>query len=756
MNYRALLSNKNHNIISYAILIIANFVVALDYTRGGVIYTTDSTIFVYNYPEVSLHYLAMAIYSYYPWLPQAPRFSIFTFIYNILPFLFSLIPFISDTLYLFTLSLIGTIFLYKLIYSVLIENYRTLNKKYIEASSLVGVLFYLMNPQILVNGTFADIGIGTYVYVLMPVFLYGIRKIFTSNQTKEFLSWYFVSISISIMLYYFIVPFFVLMIIIIMSAVLSYYSLIALRRKKYIRPLLVIVPLIVFILVNFDSIYNTYKAFTSPSFIEVSYLYWVSNAQNLPLYETLRGLIGTIIHLPQLSYVLSFAVVLVYVTPLILSGREKRTSSEILFFIILFLVTTFLYSMPNVPFSDFFKTLFFKFPILADLRTQWVLVGPFESLLLSIVVSFGTYNIIDVLSVKGKRFVVLGLVLIIVSTIIGVNYQTLIFGSNSSSDIPMAINIPEEFIAAANYINAHSSLNSSVFILPLSATENGEKWYSGNNLFNLFLKSRVILGGGYYSHSNEERSIIDNAEIVIAKSSYQNKTATLYLYNFLYLYNIHYIIFEKDYYAYNGYYLEFPFPLTKLNSGLNNFSKVGLIDLVYNNSFYSIYATKINSSFVFVSYENISGNLTRAMLSENLTRILSVAYLSQINPAKYVIYVSPSYINDTIYMYIMLPYSSYIEVRGADVINKSVFLGGYMLLKLHVNSSKLTLIYQEYYKSFLDGVRKLILEILLPIILAIITKLVGDKLKVSLPKITSRNLIKPLREILLYYLKILH
>ena len=63
----------------YIVLAIIDFVIAFDYTRGGVIYTTDSPIFVYNYPLVSYHYLLMAIYSYYPWYTEAPTFSIFTF-----------------------------------------------------------------------------------------------------------------------------------------------------------------------------------------------------------------------------------------------------------------------------------------------------------------------------------------------------------------------------------------------------------------------------------------------------------------------------------------------------------------------------------------------------------------------------------------------------------------------------------------------------------------------------------------------------
>ena len=34
----------------YIVLAIIDFVIAFDYTHDGVIYTTDSTTFVYNYP----------------------------------------------------------------------------------------------------------------------------------------------------------------------------------------------------------------------------------------------------------------------------------------------------------------------------------------------------------------------------------------------------------------------------------------------------------------------------------------------------------------------------------------------------------------------------------------------------------------------------------------------------------------------------------------------------------------------------------
>jgi hypothetical protein len=239
-------------------LAIIDFVIAFDYTRGGVIYATDSVIFVYNYPLVSYHYLLMAIYSYYPWYTEAPTFSIFTFLFNILPFLFSLIPFLSDTLFLFTLIYIGSVFIYRLIYRTLNNDLNLINKNAIYTSSLIGAIFYAINPQILVNSTFTDIGTGTYVYVLLPALFYGIREIFTSNNLKEFIRWYLIIIPIALVEYYFINPIYTLMFVITLFILLGYYSFIAIKSKKYIRILLVYIPIILFILANTHSLLYIY------------------------------------------------------------------------------------------------------------------------------------------------------------------------------------------------------------------------------------------------------------------------------------------------------------------------------------------------------------------------------------------------------------------------------------------------------------------------------------------------------------------
>jgi hypothetical protein len=60
---------------------------------------------------------------------------------------------------------------------VLSNDLNLINKNAIYTSSLIGAIFYAINPQILVDSTFTDIDIGVYVYILLPILFYGIRKI---------------------------------------------------------------------------------------------------------------------------------------------------------------------------------------------------------------------------------------------------------------------------------------------------------------------------------------------------------------------------------------------------------------------------------------------------------------------------------------------------------------------------------------------------------------------------------------------------
>ena len=121
--------------------------------------------------------------------------------------------------------------------------------------------------------------------------------------------------------------------------------------------------------------------------------------------------------------------------------------------------------------------------------------------------------------------------------------------------------------------------------------------------------------------------------------------------------------------------------------------------------------------------------MTKILSEENLTKILFIGNLSQINPAEYTVHINSSFINNTVYMYIMLPYSSSIGINESSIINKSVFLGGYTLFELHINSTKLIISYSDYLRSLIHGIYMLLSEILLPILLIILIKPAGSRLK---------------------------
>jgi len=734
MSHKSLiLSLKFKNKIGYIILAMIEFIVALDYTRGGVIYATDSTTFVYHYPCLSYHYLEMALYSYYPWYTLSPSFNIATFIINIIPYIFSNLPLLSDTIFMFTLMYIGSAFTYKLVYDILSSNFHM--KGYaLNISSNLAAIFYVVNPQNLVNSTFTDISTGTYIYVLLPVLIYGIRSILTNTDLRSFISWYLLAIAIALIEYYLVFPTYILMFLITFTSIIIYYSLISIRSKKFLRLFLIFIPIVIFIGIKINSILDTYnETVFSEEFVKGSYLFWVDNSEMAPLFETLRGLIYAI-KLPYYSYIFSFAFPIFYMLPIVL----KRTRSEVVFYIVMFLITSFLYSMPNVPLSAFFKSLFFKFPVLADLRTQYVLVGPFESLFLSIVMGFGLFYFINLFSDRSLSKKLVALILAVLVVIIP-PFNVLSYGLNHVYGFPITVDIPRNFLEVSNYINNNSFQNSSVWILPISATENGETWYQGQNLFNLFLKDRVILGGGYYSYNQEERKIIYNAEMIIGYSNF-TPSNLLYLYNYLYLFNIHYIILEKDY-NYKAYPVEICLTISQLIQGLTNYTKFNITKEILNNTLYSVYGSEIESSFAFVSNYNITSNISIILHHENLSTLLISENLIENNqPEKYIIYINPQFINMTVYLYLMLPFSLHIDLIGAQILQKSVFLGDYILLKVHVYSHKLVLIYSKYNRSFINGMLHLLIQIILPTLLGILINIrLFNIIKFKIPKIILKH-----------------
>ncbi|MGC9105617.1 MAG: hypothetical protein ACP5HQ_04235 [Thermoprotei archaeon] len=125
-----------------------------------------------------------------------------------------------------------------------------------------------------------------------------------------------------------------------------------------------------------------------------------------------------------MSYVVStlIAVALSLVEFMLSNRFAIKTRLELFYVFTTYLLLTYLYSMPNVPFSDFWKKIFFVTPLFVDLRTQYALVAPFQVHYLTTVIGIGVGAVLDLLyrqvsarSLKAGAIRSTGVVLIIAS-----------------------------------------------------------------------------------------------------------------------------------------------------------------------------------------------------------------------------------------------------------------------------------------------------------------------------------------------------
>ncbi|BCS91475.1 MAG: hypothetical protein MjAS7_0083 [Metallosphaera javensis (ex Sakai et al. 2022)] len=478
---------------------------------------------------------------------------------------------------------------------------------------------------------------------------------------------------------------------------------------SFVRLIPLILIIIIFIYIKFPEFIQTYNSFTTPGFLKVSYLYWVNNGYSMPLFVTLRDLILPQIF-PLLNYISLLYLIFLFV-PLL--SNSIRKNSEIIFYILLYLVFSFLISMPNVPFSKFWESLFFKFPILADFRTQYVEISPFQNILMAYLIGFGSYSLIRIVSNIKNYFIKIIPVILIFIVLIGspnaYNHNSLVYDYSS-------VHVPQDFLSVINYLNSHSSQNESILVLPVSETENAENWYHGPSLFPLFLKSQIILGGGYYSPSPTIRSAICTAYLDIYYGNISNN-ATLYMKNLFYIFNIHYIIVEKDYN--DSFYPTLPsgYSNQELLRGVSTYENAGLVKLVYNNTLYSIYETNINSSLAFYSYRNYT--IWDLLNSSNITQLIHPLDVEYVSLNHYII--SFNNFNKSImpiFLYFMISSSSNWAMNGGKVINKSNYYG-YSLFKIEPYSDKITIYYNQSYTPIIENSMIVILPLILSLILYI-------------------------------------
>ncbi|WP_338598634.1 hypothetical protein V6M85_08110 [Sulfolobus tengchongensis] len=643
------------------ILFLIDLLLSIDFSRLGNVYTIDDNIFPYYNTQVAYKYLIMSIYGYNPWTGQLGGFSLSNFLVNYPVYLFSNIPF-SYTFYSLFMIFIGSILVYLTIKEILRENSLPAI-----LASLIGSIFFIINLSS--GGIYSTTLEAIYLYYLaLPASIFVIRKYFTSDNFSSSLIYFFFLIITMALLYYYAIPVYALSTFVLLFSIILFYSIRSLIDRKVGRVLLLLLSIIGFILIRMSRLLAIYSSFSQDkSFIEISFYYWVTNSYGSPLYLTLRGINANFGLPPLYIYLSTLFIPILYL--FILFNKKTRRNGETLLFLFLILIFAFLYSMPNVPFSSFWEKLFFEFPIMTDIRTQYVLVAPFLGSVMSYGVGFGVYAILEEIKRRRIYLKALAVILIIVAVFLPAG-NVLVNGGNY-------IIVPYQFLKVVNFINDNSNYNSSVIVFPIFPTENSEIWYHGPSLFPLFLKPYVILGGGYYSPSPTAMGEIATFYNYIYLG---NSNATRYVSNFIYLFNIHYIIVEK---TAAGFGPLGPCPsgfnVNQLENGTETYEKLGLLKLVYNNSLYEVLKTNVSSSLVFIGFENYT--IQNLLNSTDLSAILTPADIKYISPIEYMVNVNSAFINNTVYLYFTIPYSQGWEVRGAEVYNYSDWYG-YTLFKL--------------------------------------------------------------------------
>ena len=706
----SLLRNSTVDIL---VLLVISALLSIDITRLGNLYSIDTGIFPYYNYEVQYKYWVIALYNYNPWLGTISTFDVSNFLIYFPVYIFSHLP-CSSVFYEFFLMSFGLIFTYKLITDMLPYDNEFLSR----LAGYSGALFFVLNPQ--GAGGLTDVMyISVYIYSFTPFLIYSIRKYFLEQNFLKAAFWLLVTIPVFLFVYYTSIPYYVLPLAILLLLIFLFYSAQAIRLRRYVRVVIPLIFLSLILSIELNNILSIYNSFINPDFIKVSYYFWVNNAKLEGLALTLRG-INMINGMPPLNiYYFTLLVVLVYSFVLI---ADKTRNAEPIFIFSSLLLFTFLYSMPNVPFSSFWENLFFELPIMADLRSQYVLITPFQGLLMSISFGLGSYYFMRSLFLRRSLKIVSVTLIFLVITGTGLNI--LVYGS------PFIVHIPHEFLEVSNFINPNASYNSTVLILPIFGTENSESWYHGPSLFSLFLKPFPILGGYYYSASRETREIVNIVYYNIYSGNTSN-TSINYIRNFFYLFNVKYVIVEKTARPYIYLTIFSPkglYSYHEFESGLINFTKYNVIKLKINNSMYLVYSTGINSSIGFIAYENYS--IDYLLKSDNISKLLIPIQVIYVSPAEYIIKIPERLLNQSsiYYLYLMIPYNKGWNLSGTIVLSHTNYYG-YNVFKIKIENSTIYLINLEVNNSLKPGITKVLIMFILPIALALMLLKLNNKLK---------------------------
>ncbi|WP_236752310.1 hypothetical protein [Acidianus sp. HS-5] len=641
-DYRQIATNK----LPYIITLIFTFIVVNNWFRGKVIFGGDMSFIIY--PGVnSNYYLSMIINAFnlnaqalgsYGANPQL-------FWYYGLIYIFSLIHSIfSEEIMIFLLLSLGSIYVYRLVYEIVLDNLKIKKINAITAG-LISATFFVSNWGLVEAYAYNIILTIAFVYPLLPVLTYYVRALLVKSSGMYIVkNLILISILGTIIISTVNIIYF-LQIAGFMIFIFLFYS-ISRNLRKFIKNILLSVSsFILIILGNYYWIAPTTKAasimVSNKGLDALSLYYFKSNSLCMPFSLVIRDLgFNGHFNYPEYSLILSFIIPILTFIPFLMFRNIRENKETIIYVIITFIAITF-WAGITTPFSSIYLYLFEHFPYFIEFRTENVAFAWLASFLFSITVGLGYASIATRLK---KKSIVIGFVLLIILSVI-IPYPVF------SGDLNSRVNVPNYFIGSVNFIN---SLNNSgeVLILPKSPNWFFSTWYVGTNIWQYFSIKPVIYGGVYSSSELSIRQLYDNISNILTLNNYTS-TNILELKNIFILLNIKYIVVENDStttpYTTVDKYVQNLFLLQKYDivSFLHKFDKIYIFKTEVNSSYFYLFSSKYYRYIVNITLKNMENiNYSRILLPiNNYTVYHDGKFILNLNDNKGYLFVIFNYMN---------------------------------------------------------------------------------------------------------------
>ncbi len=582
------------NKLPYILILVFTFIVVNNWFRGKVIFGGDMSFIVY--PGVnSNYYLSMIVNAFdlnaralgsYAISSPLSYYGPQLFWYYGLVYIFSLLPFsFSEEIMIFFLLSLGSVYVYRLVYEIVIDNIKSKKINAIIAG-VISATFFVSNWGLAEAYVYNIILTTAFIYPLLPIWLYYVRKLYIkSSGIYTVRNLLLTSILSTIMISTGNIFFFPQIVGFIFFISLLYS--ISKNFRKIIRNILLLLSSFILLIAgNYFWIADTAKVasatISDKDFFDLSLYYFKTNSYYMPFSLVIRDLgFNCPFNFPEYSLILSFVIPILTFTPILILKNIKEMKEIIIYIILTFIVITFWASI-TTPFSPIYLYLFKHFPFFIEFRTENVAFAWLASFLFSITIGLGYASITTRL---GEKSIILGFLLLLILSVI-IPYP--VFNGSLNS----RISIPSYFIDSVSYINSLNDFGE-VLILPKSPTWFFSTWYNGTNIWQYFSIKPTIYGGGYSSPEISIRQLYDNITNLLTLNNY-TPTNILELRNIFILLNIKYIIVEND---------STSVPYSTVDKYVQNLfllQKYGLVTFLHKFGNIYIFKSNVNSSYFYV------------------------------------------------------------------------------------------------------------------------------------------------------------